>query len=53
MGGIWVIISPSPEQNYLLLILAGASADTSADESAGTCPEMSVNIELFGHIWTA
>ena len=32
---------------------ADMPADMSADESAGTCPEMSVNIELFGHIWTA
>ena len=32
---------------------ADVSADTSADESAGTFPEMSVNIYFFDHLVTA
>ena len=36
----------------LILILAGASADASSDESAGTCSEMNLNIEFFDRVGT-
>ena len=45
-------ISNSSAVTIPILILAGASADTSADESAGTCPEMSLSIEFFDRAGT-
>ena len=37
--------------NYLLLIIASASADASGDESAAEYSEMSAILWVLGYIW--